>query len=132
MVKHQLILVEHLDVKDITHVINYDFPPGGVEDYIHRIGRTARASQKGTAVTFFTPNDAKWTPKLVSVLEEAKQEVNPKLKDMITSSQKISFLKGFGNSRNPRYRPGSYKRKDSNNFNRNRSRTNVRYDIRGR
>ena len=34
-----------LDVKDVSHVINYDFPSGhgGVEDYVHRIGRTGRA-----------------------------------------------------------------------------------------
>jgi superfamily II DNA/RNA helicase len=31
-----------LDVPDITHVVNYDFPKG-IEDYIHRIGRTGRA-----------------------------------------------------------------------------------------
>lgn len=111
-------------MKDITHVINYDFPVGGVEDYIHRIGRTARASQKGTSITFFTPSDGRWTPKLVSVLEEAKQEVNPKLKDMITSKQKMSFLKGIGN---PRYRSGGrYYKRDNSNFNRNR--TSSRYN----
>lgn len=119
-------------MKDITHVINYDFPPGGVEDYIHRIGRTARASQKGTSITFFTPGDAKWTPKLVSVLKEAKQEVNPKLNDMLASSQKISFLKSFGGPRNPRYRPGGHNRRVNGNFNRSRT-TSSRYrDNRGK
>ena len=36
-----------LDVKDVTDVINYDFPfgKGGVEDYVHRIGRTGRAGE---------------------------------------------------------------------------------------
>lgn len=116
-------------MKDITHVINYDFPPGGVEDYIHRIGRTARASQKGTSVTFFTPTDSKWATKLVSVLKEAKQEVNPKLKDMAASDQ-VSFLRGVGGPRNIRYRTSGYRRGNSN-FNRNR--TNSRYhDIRSK
>ena len=32
-----------LDIKDIALVVNYDFPPG-IEDYIHRIGRTGRAA----------------------------------------------------------------------------------------
>ena len=45
-----------LDVKDITLVVNYDFPQG-LEDYIHRIGRTGRVDRKGTAVSFFSPND---------------------------------------------------------------------------
>ena len=40
-----------LDIKDITHVINYDLPES-YEDYIHRIGRTGRANKKGTALTF--------------------------------------------------------------------------------
>ena len=47
-----------LDVKDIECVINYDFPLGnnGVEDYVHRIGRTARGVDTiGTSYTFFTP-----------------------------------------------------------------------------
>merc|ERR1719473_959392 len=47
-----------LDVKDISHVINYDFPrtkgKAGIEDFVHRIGRTGRAGAKGTAITFFT------------------------------------------------------------------------------
>lgn len=113
-------------MKDISHVINYDFPPGGVEDYIHRIGRTARASQKGTSVTFFTPDDAKWIPKLVAVLEEAKQEVNPELKSMLMANQKISSLRNIGNPRNPRYRTGSSNRRN-NNSNFNRHRTNNRF-----
>ncbi len=41
------------DVRNITHVINYDYPNNS-EDYIHRIGRTGRAGAKGTAITLFT------------------------------------------------------------------------------
>lgn len=41
------------DVRNITHVLNYDYPNNS-EDYIHRIGRTGRAGQNGTAITFFT------------------------------------------------------------------------------
>jgi len=77
-----------LDVEDITHVINYDFPPGGVEDYIHRIGRTARANKKGTAITFFTPEDVKYAAKLVGVMKEAGQEVNPQLFSIVQSRGK--------------------------------------------
>jgi ATP-dependent RNA helicase RhlE len=42
-----------LDIDDVTHVINYDVPEGP-EDYVHRIGRTGRASKKGDALTLFT------------------------------------------------------------------------------
>jgi superfamily II DNA/RNA helicase len=41
------------DVRDITHVLNYDYPNNS-EDYVHRIGRTGRAGRKGTAITLFT------------------------------------------------------------------------------
>lgn len=40
-----------LDIRDISHVINYD-EPGTYEDYIHRIGRTGRAEKTGTSITF--------------------------------------------------------------------------------
>lgn len=47
-----------LDIEGITHVVNYDIPPT-VEDYLHRIGRTARAKADGDAITFVTPNEHK-------------------------------------------------------------------------
>lgn len=46
-----------LDVKGISHVVNFDIP-ATPEDYIHRIGRTARAQAVGDAITFVTPEDA--------------------------------------------------------------------------
>ena len=47
-----------LDIPHIEHVINYDIPQNP-EDYIHRIGRTARAGAKGSALTFLSPADQK-------------------------------------------------------------------------
>ncbi|KAL5257953.1 hypothetical protein ACHWQZ_G012787 [Mnemiopsis leidyi] len=63
-----------IDISDITNVINFDYPNTS-EDYIHRIGRTARASRKGTAYTFITPNDSRNIDDLVEVLKEADQEI---------------------------------------------------------
>jgi len=45
-----------LDIPHIEHVINYDLPQVA-EDYIHRIGRTARAGAEGSAICFITPDD---------------------------------------------------------------------------
>ncbi len=45
-----------LDFKEISHVFNFDLPPVP-EDYIHRIGRTGRASASGTAISLVGPND---------------------------------------------------------------------------
>ncbi len=49
-----------LDIPHIEHVINYDLPQAP-EDYIHRLGRTARAGADGAAISFIAPEDAiKW------------------------------------------------------------------------
>lgn len=50
------IAARGLDIEGITHVFNYDIPHD-VESYIHRIGRTGRAGQTGTAVTFVVPGE---------------------------------------------------------------------------
>ena len=51
------ILARGIDVDDIEMVINYDVPREA-EDYVHRIGRTARANRDGRAVTFSAPEEA--------------------------------------------------------------------------
>jgi ATP-dependent RNA helicase RhlE len=50
------ILSRGIDIEDIDLVINYDTPNDG-EDYIHRIGRTARAANEGTAYTFVSEKE---------------------------------------------------------------------------
>ena len=52
------VLSRGIDVEGISLVINYDVPPDP-EDYIHRIGRTARAENTGTAITFVNERDQK-------------------------------------------------------------------------
>jgi ATP-dependent RNA helicase DDX5/DBP2 len=70
-----------LDVKDVGVVINYDFP-NGVEDYVHRIGRTGRAGATGEAVTLFTQSDSKYAHELCQLMREAGQVVPPALQEM--------------------------------------------------
>ncbi|MEM7101914.1 MAG: DEAD/DEAH box helicase [Bacteroidota bacterium] len=50
------ILSRGIDIKDISLVINFDVP-SDAEDYVHRVGRTARAASTGVAVTFISPKD---------------------------------------------------------------------------
>ncbi len=50
------IAARGIDVSQISHVINYDIPDTA-EGYIHRIGRTGRASRRGDAITLVTPED---------------------------------------------------------------------------
>jgi len=51
------VMARGLDLNKITHVINFD-TPHYPENYMHRIGRTGRASQTGTSILFFTKNEA--------------------------------------------------------------------------
>lgn len=73
-----------LDVEDVKHVINYDYPNSS-EDYIHRIGRTGRCEQAGTAYTFFTPSNARQARELISVLQEAGQVAPNELLELAKS-----------------------------------------------
>ncbi|KAL8291888.1 hypothetical protein RQP46_002146 [Phenoliferia psychrophenolica] len=70
-----------LDVKNVGYVINYDFP-NGIEDYVHRIGRTGRAGASGTAISFITSKDQPKARDLIKILRDAKQEVPPPLENM--------------------------------------------------
>ena len=73
-----------LDIKDISFVINFDFPNSS-EDYVHRIGRTARAENTGTSYTFFTQDDGKNAQELMDVLIDAKQDVPERLRSLATN-----------------------------------------------
>ncbi|MGB0389005.1 MAG: DEAD/DEAH box helicase, partial [Ardenticatenaceae bacterium] len=58
-----------LDIYDISHVINYDMPQT-IDDYVHRIGRTARGNATGKAYTFMTSDDEAMVARLESALEK--------------------------------------------------------------
>ncbi|XP_073148348.1 ATP-dependent RNA helicase-like protein DB10 isoform X2 [Henckelia pumila] len=73
-----------LDIKDIKVVINYDFP-NGIEDYVHRVGRTGRAGATGVAYTFLCNENAKHAADLVKLLDVANQHVSVEIRDMAAS-----------------------------------------------
>lgn len=67
-----------LDIKNVMHVINYDMPSmdhGGIDEYVHRIGRTARIGNKGQATSFFNDRDIPLGEAVCKILMESKQEV---------------------------------------------------------
>lgn len=94
-----------LDISDITHVINYDFP-NTVEDYIHRIGRTARHDKKGVSITYFTPDNVNLANKFMKVLHETGQKVPPELEKM---SRERHLYRDQGN-------PAPRRRRESNRW----------------
>ncbi|XP_005627588.1 probable ATP-dependent RNA helicase DDX43 isoform X2 [Canis lupus familiaris] len=67
-----------LDVNDITHVYNYDFPRN-IEEYVHRVGRTGRAGRTGISITLITRNDWRVAGELINILERAHQSVPEEL-----------------------------------------------------
>lgn len=63
------ILARGIDIDDIAMVINYDVPHDA-EDYVHRIGRTARADRKGSAITFVNEDDIYYFQQIENFLEK--------------------------------------------------------------
>ena len=68
------ILSRGIDIDEIELVINYDVPNDG-EDYIHRIGRTARAQSQGTAYTFISPTEQRKFAVIETLLEKEVEKV---------------------------------------------------------
>ncbi len=77
-----------IDVNNLTHVINYSLPQDP-ESYVHRIGRTGRAGNEGTAITFITPSEYK---QLMFIQRFAKSDIKkakvPRVKDIINAKKK--------------------------------------------
>ncbi|MDA9648275.1 DEAD/DEAH box helicase, partial [Candidatus Pelagibacter sp.] len=84
-----------LDIPLIQHVINFDLPQVP-EDYVHRIGRTARAGTEGSALTFLTPDDR-------SMWNEISKLIDPNFKPAPRGAK--------GNSRNGRKGKVTYNKK---------------------
>jgi superfamily II DNA/RNA helicase len=98
------ILSRGIDVEGVSLVVNYDSPPDP-EDYVHRIGRTARAATRGTAITFINPADQYKFARIEKLIEK---EV-----------PKLPLPEGLGEG--PEYNPGkSSGGGDRKKFNRNK------------
>jgi superfamily II DNA/RNA helicase len=95
-----------IDVQSITHVINFDLPQC-TEDYVHRIGRTARAGKTGTAISFASNKDAY----LVRQIEEfTGHKIDVKEIEGLEPTKKLSSNRGparkrGSSSRGPGRRP---------------------------
>ena len=92
-----------LDVPHIEHVINYDLPQVP-EDFIHRIGRTARAGSVGEAVSFITPNDKRMWKSIENLMEELKNpEQVPEIKKVVQKEFKKRNRNRKRNSKSRKY-----------------------------
>lgn len=68
------VISRGIDIKDINLVINYDVP-GDAEDYVHRIGRTARADTTGVAITFVNEDDMYKFQKIEKLIEKEVMKI---------------------------------------------------------
>ena len=102
-----------LDVPSIQHVINYHLPQVP-EDFIHRIGRTARAGAEGCALTFITPNDRQmWNDIQRLINPNAKQEFNTFKKSNHQRKNKFSRFKQRGNNKNKSFKKNYFDHSDN-------------------
>jgi ATP-dependent RNA helicase RhlE len=105
------VMARGIDVEGVTHVINYDMPDRP-EDYVHRIGRTARAGESGVAISLMAYEEMEQLREIerttTCVLEnrdvedfEYKDRIIPN-KDRSTSRARTLYAGGVGKGRGPR------------------------------
>ncbi|CAH4039008.1 probable ATP-dependent RNA helicase DDX53 [Pieris brassicae] len=75
------VAAQDIDMKDLTHVINFDFPQK-IEEYVHRVGLMGKAGRKGIVISIMTKNDSANASNLIDILKEEKQEVPSELQNM--------------------------------------------------
>lgn len=97
------ILSRGIDIDDIEMVVNYDVPRDA-EDYIHRIGRTARANRDGRAVTFVAPEEAFRLKRIEKLLgkEVPRADVPAEFGDAPKADQNNDSRKSRGRGRKDR------------------------------
>ncbi|OCL04821.1 DEAD/DEAH box RNA helicase [Glonium stellatum] len=75
-----------LDINNVKHVINFNLPSGqhgGIDEYVHRIGRTARIGNEGKATSFYNSRNEDIADDLVKILVESNQQVPDFLQDRV-------------------------------------------------
>lgn len=97
------VLSRGIDIKDINLVVNFDVP-GDAEDYVHRIGRTARANTTGIALTFVNSEDM-YKFQQIEALIEAEVYKAPLPPEMGPGPEWKVIERRKGNKRNFRKKP---------------------------
>ncbi|WP_234572372.1 DEAD/DEAH box helicase [Rhodohalobacter sp. 614A] len=69
------VLARGIDIKEVSIIINYDVP-NNTDDYVHRIGRTARYDKSGIAVTFITQRDRRTFNDIDNIKDNSIKKVN--------------------------------------------------------
>jgi len=114
------ILSRGVDIKDINLVINYDVP-GDAADYVHRVGRTARASTTGVALTLVNEDDMYKFSRIERLIESEVPKIPMPKEFGEAPVYKVRFgggyKKGGKRSYNKKKGGGNYRKKKSGNSN---------------
>ena len=112
------IVSRGIDVDDIPLVINYDVPRDA-EDYVHRIGRTARAENKGEAITLVSPEDKHFFNKIERFLQKSIERLPLPASLGAAPDSSVCSLAADEPKRSSKYRKGGrphwHNRKPKNN-----------------
>ncbi len=109
------VLSRGIDIKDINLVINYDVP-NDAEDYVHRIGRTARADTTGVALTFINQDDMYKFSKIEQLIEMEVMKIP--LPKFLGEGPEWSTKSGRGRRPNHRHKGGKGQSRNKKSFNR--------------
>jgi ATP-dependent RNA helicase RhlE len=80
------VVARGIDVADVAHVVNFDLPKEA-EDFVHRVGRTGRASNHGMASTFAAPDETRTLKKMERVLSVTSQKYRVRANDAALEEQ---------------------------------------------
>ena len=93
------IMARGLDIPKVSYVFNFEIPEIP-EQYVHRIGRTGRAEQKGIAISFFTPKEETLLLDIEIMMDkEIQKQEFPE--EVVVSNVKIASEKEFIKMKNP-------------------------------
>ncbi len=80
-----------LDIAGVSHVFNYDVPQDS-EDYVHRIGRTGRAGEKGVAITLLTPRERSRQSQIQAYTRQPVSEISVPTIEEVQAKRDENFI----------------------------------------
>lgn len=119
------IIARGLDIKEVTHVINFDCPET-TSDYMHRIGRTGRADAEGISISFFRPQEEEFLLALKELMKkeleliEFPEEVET-IEALIEEEKEVYKMKNYLPQHSLKNSKGAFHQKQAKNMKVNRA-----------
>jgi ATP-dependent RNA helicase RhlE len=119
------IIARGLDIKEVTHVINFDCPET-TSDYMHRIGRTGRADAEGISISFFRPQEEEFLLALKDLMKKdleiiAFPEEVETIEALIEEEKEVYRMKNYLPQHSIKKSGGAFHQKQAKNMKVNRA-----------